>query len=282
MNFGKRTPAAEARRIVHAAIERGVTVFDSANAYGDGESERILGQALRGRRDGVCIASKVAIDESLARLGTDAIDLYYLHVPDHATPIEESLGAMQQIIASGKARSFGVSNYASWQLVEIVHHCARANMAPPVAAQQLYNLLLRQLDLEYFRFAARYRLHTTVYNPLAGGLLTGRYRAGDAILAGSRFDNNRLYQGRYWSPRLLELAGEYAALARELGIAPVELAYAWLAGAPGVDSILLGPATVAQLEQALDAVTLTVTAESRRRIDAIHTAYLGSETSYAR
>ncbi len=300
MNFGKRTPAAESERIVRRALERGITVFDTANAYNDGESERILGRALGRDRERAVIATKVgfgraggkpeglspariaaALDESLARLGTDRVDLYYFHVPDHATPIADSLAAMKRALEQ-KVRCFGVSNFASWQIVEMFHACDELAMPRPVVAQQLYNLLIRQLDLEYFRFARRYRLHTSVYNPLAGGLLSGRYRAGDAIAKGSRFDNNRLYQGRYWSPRMIAHAEEYAALAREAGIGPVELAYAWLAGAPGVDSILLGPSSIEQLDQAIDAAAIALAPEIRARADAIHTAFTGTETSYAR
>ncbi|NUP07138.1 MAG: aldo/keto reductase [Polyangiaceae bacterium] len=301
MNFGKRTSEAEARRIIDRAIERGVTLFDTANAYVDGESERILGRALKGRRDRVAIATKVgfgrvagkpeglkpervraAIDDSLGRLATDHVDLYYLHVPDHDTPLAETLGAVGEILAAGKTRYFGVSNYASWQIVEIIHHCDSHSIARPVVAQQLYNLLIRQLDIEYFRFARERGLHTTVYNPLAGGLLTGRYHPGDEVARGSRFDGNRLYLGRYWSPRMIALAAEYEALAKEIGMTPVELAYAWLAAAPGVDSILVGPGSVEHLDVALDAVERALPSECRARIETIHRAFLGTETTYAR
>lgn len=301
MNFGKRTPAAEAERIVARALERGVTVIDTANAYNGGESERIVGRALRGRRDRAVLATKVgfgrvagkpeglaparvlaAIDESLARLGTDHVDLYYLHVPDRATPIEETLGAVDAILRAGKARAFGVSNYASWEILEIVAACDRAGMPRPVVAQQLYNLLIRQLDVEYMRFAARYRLHTTVYNPLAGGLLTGRHGTGDAIAPGSRFDDNRLYQGRYWSPRMRELAAGYGAIAARAGLRPVQLAYAWLARAPGVDSILVGPGSVEHLDDALDAVAIDLPDEIVRAIEGVHRAHVGTDTTYAR
>ncbi len=301
MNFGKRTPPKEASLIVARALERGVTVFDTANAYNDGESERILGRALGRAAANVCIATKVgfgrvagrteglsgervraAIDESLRRLGVERIDLYYWHVPDEHTAIEETLAATAELLTSGKIGQFGVSNYASWQILEIMVACDRAGLARPVVGQQLYNLLIRQLDIEYFRFAGRYALHTTVYNPLAGGLLTGRYRAGDPIAPGSRFDKNRLYQGRYWSERMLVLAGEYEALAREAGLGLTELSYAWLAGSAGVDSILVGPATQAQLDQALDAVALELAPEVRARIDVIHRDFLGTATHYAR
>ncbi|MFO0550859.1 MAG: aldo/keto reductase [Polyangiaceae bacterium] len=301
MNFGKRTPAGDAVRIVSRALDRGIRIFDTANAYGDGESERILGQALRGRRADAIITTKVgfariqgkleglaparvtaALDESLERLGTDYIDLYYLHVPDHHTPIEDTLTAIAAAFEAGKIKAFGLSNYASWQMLECMKACDALGIQRPRVAQQLYNLLIRQLDLEYFRFARKYEVHTSVYNPLAGGLLTGRYRHGSAPAKGSRFDDNRLYQGRYWSRRMIELTDLYAEVARENGIGLIELAYAWLAGVPDVDSILVGPGSEEHLEQALDAVTLELTESTRARIDAIHKDFMGTETSYAR
>ncbi len=302
MNFGKRTPAAEAERIIHRALERGVTSFDTANAYVDGTSEEILGRALAGRRDQALVATKVgfgrvqgkpeglapdritaALDESLRRLGMESVDIYYLHVPDHGTPITASLAAVQRALAAGKIRSFGVSNYASWQILEICLACDEAGMPRPILAQQLYNLLIRQLDLEYFRFAAKYALHTTVYNPLAGGLLTGRYGGTPAEAPkGSRFDKNRLYLGRYWSERMMGLAADLAEIAKAEGMTPVDLAYAWLAQKPEVDSILLGPATVEHLDQAIDAVGRTVSPDGLQKIDALYRAFQGTETSYAR
>lgn len=301
MNFGKRTPSSEAARIVARAVDLGITLFDTANAYGDGESERILGRALRGRRDAVHIATKVgfgrvhgkseglsgarvraALDESLARLGTDHVDIYYLHVPDPATPILETLSALKALRNAGKLLHFGVSNYASWQILEIMTACDALGMPRPVIAQQLYNLLIRQLDLEYFRFARRHPIHTTVYNALAGGLLSGRYRPGDAIASGSRFEGNRLYQRRYWSDRFLELTRTYEEVARDEGMSLVELAYAWLAGAASVDSILVGPGSVEHLDAAAAACTKSVSPEARARIDGIHAAFTGTDTSYAR
>ncbi len=301
MNFGKRTDAATADRIVKRALDLGVRVFDTANVYVDGESERILGRALGRRRGEVTVATKVgfgriagrpeglaparvlaAIDESLGRLGTDHVDVYYLHVPDPAVPIAETLDAVAEIVRSGKASAFGVSNFASWQIVEIVQVCERIGLARPVVAQQIHNLLIRQLDVEYFRFAAAYALHTTVYNPLAGGLLSGRYREGDAVVKGSRFDKNRLYQSRYWSPRMLAHATEYAELAARFELTPVELAYAWLAGAPGVDSILAGPATEEHLVQAVHGAALALPDAARAEVETLHRAFVGTDTTYAR
>lgn len=301
MNFGKRTSAHDAEAIVRRALDLGISTFDTANAYNDGDSERILGSALRGRSERATIATKVgfmrvagkpeglapervlaAIDESLERLGVDRVDLYYLHVPDHATPIDETLGAVAEILAKGKALAFGVSNYASWEIVEIFHACDRMGMPRPIMAQQLYNLLIRQLDIEYLRFAAHHALHTTVYNPLAGGLLTGRHRDTTSIAKRSRFDGNKLYQGRYWSDPMRGLADAYEDLAKRHGLSAVELAYAWLARAPGVDSILIGPGSVAHLEDAARAVAVKLSPEVREAIEAQNLAHLGTEATYAR
>jgi aryl-alcohol dehydrogenase-like predicted oxidoreductase len=301
MNFGGRTAAAEAERIVRRALERGITAFDTANLYNDGESERVLGRALRGHRDRVQLATKVglrrekrrpeglgreqvlkAIDESLARLGTDHVELYYLHAPDPATPVQETLEALDALLDSGKILSFGVSNFASWQILEVIQRQDAAERPRPAASQVLYNLLIRQLDLEYAAFARRYPVPTAVYNPLAGGLLAGRYEGQAAPPSGSRFDANRLYQRRYWSERMLELTAAYRAVATEEGMSLLEMSYAWLAARDVVDAILLGPATVEHLDAAVDACGRRLSPEAARRIEAIHAEHLGTDASYAR
>lgn len=287
MNFGKRTPEPEAQRIVARALERGLDFFDTANVYNDGESERILGRALKGKR--ARIATKVgigrlgdpeglaperiaaAIDESLRRLGQDRVELYYFHKPDHSRPLEASLRAMQKLIEGGKVGHFAASNYASWQILEMIH----LGLQPRVS-QLVYNLLVRQLEVEYFRFARKYGVHTTVYNPLAGGLLAGKGKAG------ARFENNPMYQKRYQTDRFFELADAFAQLAAEAGRTPVELAYQWVAARPGVDSILLGPASVEQLDVALDAVAKPLPKEVLDRADEHYRAFQGTDAVYAR
>lgn len=301
MNFGARTPKAEARRIVDRALERGATFFDTANVYGDGESERILGDALRGRRERAQIATKVgflrrdgrpeglaartvrtAVEESLERLRTEFLDVYYLHVPDHATPLQHTLDGLQPLLEAGVVKAWGVSNYAAWQVLELNGLCDARGMPRPAISQVLYNLLVRQLDVEYFAFTRHHRIHTTVYNPLAGGLLARPARPGEAVPSGSRFEKNKLYRGRYWSNALLELAGRYQALAAEHGLTAVTLAYAWLRARPGVDSILAGPGSAAHLDEALDAVAVKLPDALLTEVDAIHRAYLGTDASYAR
>lgn len=295
MNFGKRTPEPEAHRIVQRALERGLTFFDTANVYVDGESERILGRALGNRRAQARIATKVgigkmsdpeglapervaaALEESLRRLGTDRVELYYFHKPDHSRELAPALRAMEKLIASGKIGAFGASNFASWQLLEMIH----AGLKPRVS-QQMYNLLVRQLEVEYFRFARKYGVHTTVYNPLGGGLLAGKVRRNSAPEPGSRFDQNPMYQRRYLTDRFFELADAFARLAAEAGRTPVELAYQWVAARPGVDSILLGPASVEQLDAAIDAVDKPLPKEVIDRADELHRAFQGTDASYAR
>lgn len=300
MNFGKRTPEPEARRIVSRALERGLTAFDTANAYNGGESERILGRALGARRGECFVATKVgfgrasgkpeglssarvlaAIDESLERLGTDYVDVYYLHVPDHTTPIEETLSAMARVLESKKARAWGVSNYASWQILEMLGVAARAGMPSPAVSQQMYNLLVRQLEVEYFAFTRRYPIHTTVYNPLAGGLLAGAHQKG-APPKGSRFDGNALYQRRYWSDAFFAATGELRGVAEAAGLSLVDLAYAWLARRPGVDSILVGPGSVAHLDAALEARERVLDRETLAAIERVHLALAGTDAKYAR
>lgn len=301
MNFGKRTSEAESKAIVARALERGIRTFDTANAYNEGESERILGRALGARRGECAVATKVgfgriagkpeglsparvaaSIDESLGRLGMDHVDVYYLHVPDYATPIEATLEAMARVLDAKKARAWGVSNYASWQILEMMTIADRAGMPRPTISQQMYNLLVRQLEVEYFKFTARYPLHTTVYNPLAGGLLTGKHRKGDAPPSGSRFANNALYQRRYWSDAFFEATTKLAAIAADASMTLVDLAYAWLARRPGVDSILVGPGTVAHLDAAIDAREKALDAPTLQAIDVVHRELAGTDATYAR
>ena len=301
MNFGKRTPADESQRIIRRALERGIRVFDTANAYNGGEAERILGRALGADRDRVVVATKVgfgriagkpeglsrrailgAIDESIERLGTRSVDLYYLHVPDHATPIAETLDALVTIVRAGKVRAWAVSNYASWQILEMTTLAADRGLPPPAVSQVLYNLLHRQLDVEYFAFARHAGIHTTIFNPLAGGLLTGKHHFEEAPLAGSRFEGNALYQRRYWTRGMFARVDELRALAEGQGMTLVQLAYAWAASRPDVDSILVGPATVAQLDDAFDAVARPLSTETVARIDELARQWNGTDTSYAR
>jgi aryl-alcohol dehydrogenase-like predicted oxidoreductase len=301
MNFGKRTAEAESARIVRRALERGIRVFDTANAYNAGESERILGRALGTQRNDVLVTTKAgiglvlgkpeglspevmrkALAASLERMGTGWTDVYYLHLPDRRTPIEESLRTMQELIASGRVRAWGVSNYSSWEMLEMIHVADAIGLARPIVAQALYNALHRQLDVEYFAFARRYAVHTTAYNALAGGLLTGRHHFEEAPEKGTRFEANKMYRGRYWTRTMFDRQAALAKVAEAEGCSLVELAYAWLASRADVDSILVGAADVAQLDAAIEAVGRVLSPEARAQIDALWREWLGTDTNYVR
>jgi aryl-alcohol dehydrogenase-like predicted oxidoreductase len=303
MNFGKRTPEPDCKRIVDRALERGLGFFDTANVYNDGESERILGRALGKSRSRALVATKVglaggpknpeglsapvvlrAAEDSLRRLGTDTIDVYYLHAPDLRTPIGETLDAMKTLLDAGKIKSWAVSNFASWQVLEIDTLCDQRAMPRPVLSQVMYNLLVRQIEIEHLAFARRYPIHVTVYNPLAGGLLAGKHRMGEIrdIPKGSRFDSNRMYQRRYWTARFFEQVDAIALVARQVDLTPAELAYAWLAGRTGVDSILVGPADVAQLDVAVTACSIKLSPDTYATLDAMYVAFQGTDARYAR
>jgi aryl-alcohol dehydrogenase-like predicted oxidoreductase len=263
--------------------------------YAEGDSERIIGRALTTRRAHVRIATKVgvwrkeglsktrvlaAIDESLQRLKTDYVDVYYLHTPDHATPITETLDAISALLTAGKIRAWGISNFAAWQLVELNALCDARSMPRPGYSQVLYNLLVRQIETEYVGCVKRFPLHTTVYNPLAGGLLARPVTAD--IPSGSRFDANPIYRKRYWSDRMKDYTRSLHGIAESAGIGLVALAYAWLLQRPAVSSVLAGPASVAHLEAALDAVDLELPDAVIAQVDDTYRQFVGSDASYVR
>ena len=189
---------------------------------------------------------------------------------------------MARVLESKKARAWGVSNFASWQVLEMNVIADRNAMPRPVLAQQMYNLLVRQLDVEWFKFTARHPIHTTVYNPLAGGLLSGKHRRDGSTVEGSRFQSNKLYRNRYWSDAFFDAAERYEAIAAKAGMSLVELAYAWLAQRKGVDSILVGPGAVAHLDAAIDACARTLDQDTLRAIDEAHLSIEGTDATYAR
>ncbi len=301
MNFGKRTTPAESERIVRRALERGVAVFDTANSYNAGESERILGRALGRDRERITLSTKAglgvnpgrpeglspeamrrALEASLERLGTDHVDVFYLHVPDRKTPIEQTLDGVAELLASGRVRAWGASNYASWELLEMRTIAASRGLAAPVVTQLLYNVLHRELDIEYFAFARRYPIQTLAYNALAGGLLSGQHKFEASPEKGSRFDGNAMYRRRFWTREMFSRVEQVAEVARGEGLTLVELAYAWLASRPGVDSILVGPGTAPHLDAALSAIDRTISEEARAKLDELARGWLGSDTHYVR
>jgi aryl-alcohol dehydrogenase-like predicted oxidoreductase len=275
MTFGDTVDAPTAESIVDVALDAGVTGIDTANAYTGGRTEEILAALLASRRDRVVLATKAgmphpdagehnllspaalraSVDGSLRRLGTDRIDLFYLHQPDRATPMAETLATVADLVAAGKVLALGVSNYAAWQISELTRVAEQVGAPRPVVAQQLYNLLARRVEEEYLEYAQTTGLLTMVYNPLGGGLLTGRHRFDDAPGTG-RFGDSRLaemYRARYWDARLFAAIERLAAIAGDAGIGLAELSLRWLLDQPGVGALLLGGSTVDHLRANLTA-----------------------------
>ena len=271
MTFGSQVNLAGARNIVDLCLDRGVNFFDTANVYNDGESERILAKCMKGKRDRIVLASKVfgkmpdgveglsrtamfhSIDETLKRLEVDYLDLFYLHRPDPKVDLEESLAVMDEIVKSGKVRYPAFSNYPSWQAVEM--HCisAKNGFVPPTVSQPMYNLLARGIEQEFLAMCKRFGISNCIYNPLAGGLLTGK-QPKEQPAPGTRFDGNRLYLDRYWHPAYFDAVEQLKTAAAKHGRSMISLALNWVYSRPGVDCAILGASSAAQLEQNLDAL----------------------------
>jgi aryl-alcohol dehydrogenase-like predicted oxidoreductase len=273
MTFGKQADERAAASMLDLCLERGVNFFDTANVYNAGVSETILGLLLKGRRDRVVLASKVGvkagdgpldsglsrgaaqhhIEESLRRLQTDAVDLYYLHQPDPKTPLEESLSAMDGLVRQGKVRTVGASNYAAWQVCRMRWLAETSGYRPVSVTQPMYNLLARGIEAEYLPMCRALGVATVIYNPLAGGLLTGKHQADQAPPAGTRFDGNAIYRNRYWHAENFAAVSRLAAAARAEGRSLISVALGWLLHHTSIDCIILGASSLAQLRDNLQA-----------------------------
>lgn len=268
MTFGGQTDEAAATRMIDYCLDAGINFLDTANMYNKGASEEILGRALKGRRDRAVVATKVffrmgegpemgglsraairrAIDDSLRRLGMDYVDLYYLHAPDHDIPIEESLEAMHELVKAGKVRYPASSNYAGWQVVQILTIAEMKGYKPAQVTQPMYNLIARGIEQEYLPMCKEFDVSTVVYNPLAGGLLTGK-QTPQAPLPGTRFDNNKMYLDRYWHAQDFQAIEELKGIAARAGRSLISMSLCWLRYHTSADCIILGASKQDHLEQ---------------------------------
>ena len=272
--FGGQLPEADAIRMVHRSMDAGINFIDTANVYGRGESETILGKALDGKREGIVLATKVrnavgehklkdvgltrwhimrGVEASLKRLRTDCVDVLFFHAPDYKTPLEESLAAADRLVRDGKVLYLGMSNYAAWQICLARGIAERERLAKPVVAQVVYNLIARSVERELLPFCRDQKVGVTVFNPLAAGLLTGKHKPDAPPAAGTRFDLNKEYYARYWREANFEAVAELSKIAAEAGISPVALSFRWLAAQESVDSIIIGASSMAQLDENLSA-----------------------------
>jgi aryl-alcohol dehydrogenase-like predicted oxidoreductase len=293
MMFGDRTDAREANEIVAHAADHGANFIDTADVYANGASEAITGDAIRVQRDRWILATKVgnvmggaanakpftggssrrwilaACDASLARLGTDYIDIYYLHRDDPDTPLEETIAAIGALIDAGKVRYFGVSNFRGWRIAEVMRCCERLGVTPPVVCQPYYNLLNRMPEVEVLAACDHYGIGVASYSPIARGVLTGKYDAG-RIPEDSRASRNdrRLMQTEF-RDESFAIARTLAEHAHATGRTPVQFALAWLWANRIVTSVIAGPRTFDQWVAYVEAVGTPWSADDEALVDSL-------------
>jgi aryl-alcohol dehydrogenase-like predicted oxidoreductase len=290
----------ESIRIIHSALDSGINFIDTANGYSEGESEVIIGKALKDRREGTVLATKVwapvgpganqrglsrkaiqeQVENSLRRLGTDVIDLYQIHRPDPTTPLAETLSTLNDLVRQGKVRYLGLSTnhyegsalwekrFSAWEIVETLWLSERHGWERFVAIQPPYSILRRTMELEHFPMSQKLGLGNIVWSPLEGGWLSGKYRRGGA----NPLDSNRAEKwiGDLGNPkfqRRLDIVEQLLPMAEAKGISLARLANAWALRHPAVTSVILGPRTQEQLDDSLEAVNVTFTDEEAAAID---------------
>jgi len=288
MTFGKEADEAESAALFAFSREAGINFFDCADLYAGGLSEEILGRLIRGCRDQVVITSKVffptgedvnarggsrlhvraACEASLRRLGTDRIDIYFIHRFDGRTPLEETLEAFEDLVRQGKILYPAVSNFAAWQAQKALGLAALRGWSPIRAIQPMYNLIKRQAESEILPMAQAEALGVMPYSPLGGGLLSGKYGVGRKPGSG-RLTEHKIYQARYREAWVYETADRFTEYARNMGVAPAALAVAWVAAHPAVTAPILGARSVEQLRTAVAALDIPMTPELRASISAL-------------
>jgi aryl-alcohol dehydrogenase-like predicted oxidoreductase len=280
------TGVEEARRLVDRCLDAGVNLFDTADVYTRGESEKVLGEALQGRRDRVVLATKVhgrmgegpndggqsrshviqGCEDSLRRLGTDWIDLYQVHSWDGHTPLDETLSALDHLVQSGKVRYIGCSNYSGWHLMKALAVSARVGLQRYVTQQINYSLLVRDAEYELVPIAIAEGVGILVWSPLSGGFLSGKFRRGEAAPEGTRFAAQG-DQGRFDLERAYDVLDVVRSVANDHGVSPAQVALNWLTRRAGVSSVIVGARDEQQLADNLAAVNWTLTNEELEQLN---------------
>jgi aryl-alcohol dehydrogenase-like predicted oxidoreductase len=292
-NFGGRTDFATARRVVNTALDRGITLIDTADAYGgNGASEDCLGRILGERRKRIVLASKFgiavdgshalasasrdyilsAVEASLKRLRTDWLDLYYLHRPDAKTPIEETLRALDDLVKSGKVRAIGCSNLSAAQLTEALATAGRHRLTRFICSQDEYSLLSRGIERDVLPAIEQHELKLVPYFPLASGLLTGKYKSGAPLPQDARLGYSARHSDRFVNARNWRLVGALDSFARQRGHSILELAFGWLLSKPLVASVIAGASKPEQIEQNIAAADWTLSDDDIAEANRITTA----------
>jgi len=285
MTFGNEADEDTSRDMMDRAFDAGVNFFDTADVYTGGSAEEIMGRWMGARRKDIIVASKVhyptgkgvnergssrlhilhGVENSLKRLQTDYLDVLYLHHWDDATPIEESLSAMTQLVDQGKVLYCGVSNFSAWQTMKAIAASDANGFAPIVVHQPMYNLLKRIVEVEILPMAESEGLAVCPYSPIAAGLLTGKYHRGER----GRISHHPMYRERFKNHEYMEIAGRFADHGQAIGIVPATLAVAWVLSHPLVTSPILGARNVEQLDLALAGREIELKEEARAVITAL-------------
>ena len=289
-NFGQRTDLETSRKVIHRALDLGITLFDTADIYaGMGGSETVLGTVLGDRRKDIVLATKFskpmatdgtkqgasrryimdAVEASLRRLKTDYIDLYQQHDYDPLTPIEETLRALDDLVREGKVRYIGNSNFPAWRIAEAEFTARAMNANRFISCQDEYSLVVRGIEKDLLPAAQEYKLGLLPFFPLASGLLTGKYQRGAAAPADTRFGKVPAMRDRYVTARNEEIVDNLKAFAEARGRTLLELAFSWLAARPQVASVIAGATRPEQVEQNVKAIAWTLSAEDIAEIDRI-------------
>jgi aryl-alcohol dehydrogenase-like predicted oxidoreductase len=288
MTFGKEADENTSRAIMDRAWDAGINFFDTANVYNKGLTEEIVGRWAKPRRAQLVIASKVrfpvgedpndwgtsrrhilmSVEQSLKRLQTDWLDVLYLHRWDEATPLEESLAALNTLVEQGKVHYAAVSNFSAWQTMKAVAEARHRHQAPITGIQPMYNLLKRQAEVEIFPLAQAEGLAVCPYNPLAAGILTGKYLREEK----GRLNESDMYARRYGAHAEDGVAARFVAHARERGVSPAALAVAWVAAHPAVTAPILGARSLEQLNDTLGCVDIALTPGERTDISRLSAA----------
>jgi aryl-alcohol dehydrogenase-like predicted oxidoreductase len=290
MMFGAQTTEADSIRIIHKALDLGINFVDTADMYSTGESERIVGQSLVGRRQIVVLATKgrnkmgegpndwgtsrlhlrQALDASLTRLKTDYIDLYYVHAPDYNTPIDETLRFLDDAVRQGKVLYSACSNFRAWRLCEALWASDKHGLARFAAVQPLYNLVNRDVEVELLPLCQAHGVGVVTYSPLARGILTAKYKPGEAFPEGSRAArNDKRMREAELRDESLAIAQQLAEHCRAKGTAPSQFALAWCLANPIVSSVILGPRTMDQFDDNLAALQVEISAADEALVNGL-------------
>lgn len=291
MSFGGDADENESARLYAACRDKGINFFDTANVYSQGLSEEILGRLIKKDRDNLVISSKgfgamgddinnrganrrniaSAVEASLKRLGTDRLDVYFMHMWDADAPLEETLRALEKLVADGKILYLGASNYAAWQIAKGLGISERRGWPKFDVLQPMYNLVKRQVETEILPLALEENLAVMPYSPLGGGLLTGKY-AGGSKPKESRHVAMDMYARRYKDEWIHDIAADYTAFCKERGLHPVSTTVAWVGANPAITCPIVGARNVEQLGPSLDAVDVDMTPELYAEITALSRA----------